>query len=520
MWLYSAQFFLGFLPITLFLYWMARWRGLWRASLLVLIGASVIFAAIHSLGSVGLILCSVLVNYAFGFALAPGTTRSASHRKIRLALAVTSNLVVLAYFKYFSSLIESADVVLGPSYQSTYPLFMPLGISFLTFQQIAYLVDVYRGQINVHQNTFGSYILFCSFFPKQVAGPILRYAEVVGELKKVLGPAALSGNVVEGLTVFTIGLCKKVVLADSLASYSNSVFGAVPAAQPMGFVEAWGGLLAYTFQLYFDFSGYTDMAIGVALLFGIRLPENFDAPYSATSMIDFWKRWHMTLSRFLRDYLYIPLGGNRLGFGRQLVNVFVTMVLCGIWHGAGLTFVIWGALHGAYLCLNHAWKQFHMPCPEWVGWMLTFLAVTYSWVWFRAESVSSALNLTASLTGLHGLWAEGWFTALRTFQTPADSHQALASILHEFHLTVTYHQWTLRFEDIVLSAPFLQLSWIAVAAVVVFLLPKTREWAVESSRTASPAYFGGSAVAMGLLIFLALAFSMSDSTPLFVYSRF
>lgn len=520
MWLYSVQFFLGFLPVTLFFYWMVRWHGWWRASLLVLISASVMFAAIHSLGNVGLILSSVLVNYVLGFSLAPGTTASASDRKIRLVLGVATNLAVLAYFKYFSSLIENANVLLAPAYQLTYSVFMPLGISFLTFQQIAYLVDVYRGQINVHQGTFANYVLFCSFFPKQVAGPILRYGEFVGQLKRVTGPAVWRLNVAEGLTVFTIGLCKKIVLADSLAYYSSSVFGAVSAAKPMGLIEAWGGLLAYTFQLYFDFSGYTDMAIGVALLFGIRLPENFDAPYKATSIIDFWKRWHMTLSRFLRDYLYIPLGGNRLGFGRQLINVFVTMVLCGLWHGAGLTFMIWGALHGLYLCLNHVWKKLQLPCLEWIGWALTFLAVTYSWVWFRAESVSSALTLTASLTGLQGLWAEGWYAALRAFQNPAESHQAVANILHEFHLTLTYKQWTVRFEDIVLSRPFLQLCWIALAVVVAFCFPKTSEWAAAPSRSPSASYYDGHAVAMGLLIFLALAFSMSDSTPLFVYSRF
>jgi len=274
---------------------------------------------------------------------------------------------------------------------------LPLGISFFTFTQIAFLVDAWRGEAN--ELNFSRYGLFVTFFPHLIAGPIVHHRELMPQFAGRKAGRWNGLNVNLGLAFFILGLFKKVAIADGLAPWANEVFG---ASSQLGFGHSWSGALAYTLQLYFDFSGYSDMAIGLGLLFNIRLPDNFDAPYRAGNISEFWRRWHMTLSRFLRDYLYIPLGGNRLGEPRRRVNLMVTMLLGGLWHGAGWTFVIWGGYHGVLLVLHHLWNNWRPPLSAFVARPITFLAVVVGWVFFRAENMAKARSLLGSMAGVHG----------------------------------------------------------------------------------------------------------------------
>ena len=325
-----------------------------------------------------------------------------------LAGAVGVNLILLGYFKYANFFADNLNHFAGTALP-IWQVILPLGISFFTFTQIAFLVDTYQGKVK--EFNFVHYTLFVTYFPHLIAGPVLHHKEMMPQFAKRNVCHLNWDNVAVGLSIFVLGLAKKVLIADSLADFSTPIFSAVAAGgQPMLF-EAWIGALAYTLQLYFDFSAYSDMAIGISLMFNVRLPMNFNSPYKATNIIDFWRRWHMTLSRFLRDYLYIPLGGSRHGKFRRYFNLFITMLLGGLWHGAGWTFVIWGALHGFYLMVNHAWRGL----KEKMGWgegcilaklgagALTFLAVVVGWVFVRADSVSSAMAMLHGMAGMNGV---------------------------------------------------------------------------------------------------------------------
>ena len=275
---------------------------------------------------------------------------------------------------------------------------LPIGISFYTFTQIAFLVDAYRGQ--VARYALPHYALFVTYFPHLIAGPILHHKDMIPQFERAETKRPDPHLILCGLIIFAIGLFKKTCLADGIQPLVAQAFG--PSTPT--FDQAWIGVLAYTFQLYFDFSGYSDMAIGLSLMFGIFLPLNFNSPYKATSIVDFWRRWHMTLSQFLRDYLYIPLGGNRHGRVLRYVNLMITMLLGGLWHGAAWTFVVWGALHGVYLCINHAWSNFGPKAPprfarlaEIAGVALTFLAVVIAWVFFRAPDMTTALAVLSKM---------------------------------------------------------------------------------------------------------------------------
>ena len=357
-----------------------------------------------------LIFASMVVNFAVGRGIGRLDPVARGRRRLLLAAGIALNLGLLGYFKYANFFVHTAANLTGADIALA-PIVLPLAISFFTFQQIAYLADSYQGLASEYR--FRHYALFVTFFPQLIAGPIVHHKEMMPQFMRdaLLRPRAR--NIAVGGTILAIGLFKKVVLADGIAPYASPVFAAAAAGETLNFFEAWGGALAYTFQLYFDFSGYSDMAIGSARLFGIRLPLNFFSPYKATSIIEFWRRWHITLSRFLRDYLYIPLGGNRRGQLRRYANLMTTMVLGGLWHGAGWTFVFWGALHGAYLVINHAW---HWLCRGsglddfndtviWrgVAWFLTFVAVVIGWVFFRAESFTAAIAMLEAMAGLNGV---------------------------------------------------------------------------------------------------------------------
>ena len=406
----SYEFLFIFLPATLLIYFFIARFGR-EAAISWLVIASLFFYGWWNPVYVVLIVASMLGNYWLGRAIGLSVQwRKSRQAKFWLALGVIANLAVLGYFKYANFAVNTFNQLSGADVYLAL-IVLPLGISFFTFQQIAYLVDARHGI--THEYSFRHYALFVTFFPQLIAGPIVHHKDI---LPQFMQPDALKpqvANISIGLSIFVIGLLKKTVLADGVAPYATPVFNAAAQGEELSFFVAWGGALAYTLQLYFDFSGYSDMAIGGARLFGIRLPLNFHSPYRATSIVEFWRRWHMTLSRFLRDYLYIPLGGNRGSKLRRYRNLILTMLLGGLWHGAGWTFVIWGGLHGMYLAINHAWTALrtrYLPrqmLPRWLGralaWAVTFLAVVMGWVYFRAASADAAWAMLQGMFGFHGI---------------------------------------------------------------------------------------------------------------------
>ena len=376
----------------------------------------------------GLLLASILINYAIGIAL---SDEGANRRKPILLIGVAINLGFLAYFKYANFFVDNFNWVFETSFHIE-KIFLPLAISFFTFQQIAYLVDAYRGETREYD--FLHYCLFVTFFPQLIAGPIVHHKEMLPQFAKDWIYRINFEQLSLGVSIFFIGLFKKVVLADGVAVYATPVFNAATGAVDLSFFEAWLGVLAYTFQIYFDFSGYSDMAIGLGCMFGISLPLNFHSPYKAASIIDFWRRWHITLSRFLRDYLYIPLGGNRAGRLHRYRNLMLTMLLGGLWHGAAWTFLIWGGLHGLYLVIYHGWRrvrgglEFPVRGLERIlGLLLTFGAVVFAWVFFRADTFSGALSMLHSMSGLNGISLDSKFP--NGVSPTADSPDPLSGII-------------------------------------------------------------------------------------------
>ena len=313
-----------------------------------------------------------------------------------LALGVSLNLGLLGYFKYADFFLQNVSLAFGAEFPLL-NLALPLAISFFTFQQIAYLVDSYR--MGTMEYDFLNYSLFVSFFPQLIAGPIVHHQEMMPQFMRLKNSLLNWSNVAAGLFIFCIGLFKKTVIADSFAIWANAGFD---AAQPLGFLDAWATSFSYTFQLYYDFSGYTDMAIGAALIFNIRLPINFNSPYKAVDIRDFWRRWHITLSRWLRDYVYIPLGGNRKGGLLTYQNILLTFLLGGLWHGAGWTFVAWGVMHGLAVAVHRFWTDLGFRLPAALGWFITFMFVNATWVFFRAESFNKALGILKAMAGLNG----------------------------------------------------------------------------------------------------------------------
>lgn len=386
----SYPFILLFLPAVLAGYfWLGRRGNL--APVIWLALASLAFYAIGNWRFVALLLASIAFNYGVGWLLIAAQLLP-SQRRAALVLGVAGDLLVLGIFKYAGFAADNVNALTGT--HLAVHILLPVGISFYTFTQIAFLVDAWRGQVAAY--ALPHYALFVTYFPHLIAGPILHHKDMIPQFEQEKTRHPDAHLLLCGIIIFAIGLFKKTCLADGIQPLVALAF----EARSPGFDQAWLGALAYTFQLYFDFSGYSDMAIGISLMFGIFLPVNFNSPYKATSIVDFWRRWHMTLSQFLRDYLYIPLGGNRRGRVLRYVNLMITMLLGGLWHGAAWTFVAWGVLHGAYLCINHAFNALVPSVPTLLagpvrvaGIVLTFLAVVIAWVFFRAESVASALRV-------------------------------------------------------------------------------------------------------------------------------
>lgn len=403
----SYEFIFMFLPAT----WLG-WRALVglnqrRLGVAWLCLASLFFYGYWNWKYVPLLTLSLLVNYGLGQTL--GHPSSPNARRVLLFVGLLWNVGLLAYFKYFNFFIANVNALTGSQWVLP-SIILPLGISFFTFQKIAYLVDASRGQ--VRNTRFLDFALFVLFFPQLIAGPIVHHGEFIPQLRDERTWKFDTRRTLLGASVFALGLFQKTVVADTLAPTADTTFGLAANEAHLRLFEAWVGLVAYSLQLFYDFSGYSHMALGLALLFGFKLPVNFLAPYTSSSIIEFWRRWHITLSAFLRDYVYIPLGGSRRGFPRQLGNLLFTMTLAGLWHGAGWTFVLWGAGHGAALCFNHLWRRWrrtprhHEENTDGGSWWsrgLTWLIVAAGWALFRAPDLAAARLLGTSLVGGHGV---------------------------------------------------------------------------------------------------------------------
>jgi D-alanyl-lipoteichoic acid acyltransferase DltB (MBOAT superfamily) len=371
-------------------------------------------------------------------------------------------------------------------------------------------------------------VLFVTFFPQLIAGPIVHHGETMPQFAKRSTFRIDQDSLALGLAIFSIGLFKKVVLGDGIAVYATPLFDAAQAGYEPTLFEAWGGALAYTFQLYFDFSGYSDMAVGLARMFNVRLPINFDSPYKAVNIIDFWRRWHITLSRFLRDYLYIPLGGSRRGPSRRYANLLTTMLLGGLWHGAGWTFVVWGGLHGAYLVINHAWHGLRarlghdLSRSTWPGrtvaMAVTFLAVVVAWVFFRAESFTAAGHVLAGMAGVNGIAVPDFYQ---------DLLGPLGPVLQGAG-------WRFEPAETLMFGSKGQIGWLALLAAIAFLLPNTQAWvgrafatpdATMSSRirwSGVPGWLpsGARGAVLGLLLCYCLQTILAGAPSEFLYFRF
>jgi D-alanyl-lipoteichoic acid acyltransferase DltB (MBOAT superfamily) len=427
----SFVFIFAFLPLFLLLYHLLVRRNASAAIVFVTL-ASLAFYAYWNPVYLPVLAGPILLNWLLARRIrAAGERRAAT---LWLAFAIALNLALLGYFKYAGFFVENLNDWAAADWVVP-NIVLPLGISFFTFLQITFLVDVRRGLIG--RLDFLDYAAFVTYFPHLIAGPIIHHDEIVPQfraLRRAQGrrPRRLPAYLSAGLTIFAIGLFKKVVIADTMAGYADPAFAGVEQGAGITLLEAWGATLSFTFQIYFDFSGYSDMAIGLAKMMGLRLPANFASPYKAASIIEFWRRWHMTLSRFLRDYLYIPLGGNRQGGPRRYLNLMITMALGGLWHGAAWTFVAWGALHGLYLIVNHAWNGAARalglrptaggPLRLGLARLLTFGAVAVGWTFFRAESFGGATAMLSSMFGGRGLTAPESLKAQLLAVVPAAAH--------------------------------------------------------------------------------------------------
>lgn len=391
----SIEFLFIFLPVTFLVYFWLNKKKLVTLATGWLVVASLAFYSYWKIDYLPLILISMIFNYTVGYTLSHPTNLKLN-RKAVLLTGIIGNVGLLCYYKYFDFLINNINYVLHTGFD-TLKIALPLGISFFTFTQIAYLVDAYKKEVREYD--FLNYALFVTFFPHLIAGPILHHSEMMPQFADIRKKVINNKYISIGLFLLAIGLFKKVILADFLSPFVKEMFD---TAQVLTCFEAWIASFAYSFQLYFDFSGYCDMALGIAFLFNISLPINFNSPYKAQNIQDFWHRWHMTLSRFLKMYIYIPLGGNRLGEAKTYRNLFLTFLIGGIWHGANWTFIIWGAIHGACICIHRFWQKLNIKMNHILAQVITFLLVNFAWVYFRSPSIHRANDFIQSMFGLNG----------------------------------------------------------------------------------------------------------------------
>ena len=398
----SYPFLLWFLPVALAGYYLLGRREGWLASGWLLL-ASLVSYCLWDYRFLPILLGSMAGNY---FACTRIVAAGQPAKKIWLTCALCFNLLMLGAFKYANFFIDTVNALTGIGLQPL-ALLLPVGISFFTFTQISLVVDTYYGKGPSPDP--GRYALFVAYFPYIVAGPVLHHRDILPQMADPASARPKAANFAVGLTLFAFGAAKKLLIADNLIPLVNLAF----QTEHPHLAQSWLGVFAYALQLYFDFSGYSDMAIGVSRLFGIQIPFNFNSPYKAASVSEFWLRWHISLSRFLRNYLYIPMGGNRSGQIARYRNLLLTMLLGGLWHGSNWTFVVWGGLHGLYLCVQHGWRALAtsgrfgswMRVPGWACHLLTMLAVLVAWCFFRASNLDAAFDILAGMTGWHGVGA-------------------------------------------------------------------------------------------------------------------
>jgi len=397
----SYEFIFLFLPVTLVVYfWLLR-RRFTVAARSWLLFASLFFYSWWNISFLPLILGSILFNYTVGGLLVErdGRRSASTPKKSIFLFGLAANILLLCWFKYMDFFIDTANHVTGMDLPLL-KIILPLGISFFTITQIAFLVDAYEGLV-LERNLL-NYALFVTFFPHLLAGPILHHKEMMPQFDSLRNKVVNWKNLYLGMALFFIGLFKKVMIADQFAGWATPGFD---TAQTLNFFEGWFASLSYTFQLYFDFSGYSDMAVGIGWMFNIRLPINFNSPYKATNIIDFWKRWHITLTNFVTTYLYTPIlrSFSKITFTASMAAIFLSMLISGFWHGAGWTFIVWGAMHGGALVINHVWRKQKIRMPTLLAWLITFNFVNISFVFFRAKSWESATKVLSGMAGLNGV---------------------------------------------------------------------------------------------------------------------
>ncbi|HPM11151.1 MAG TPA: MBOAT family protein [Paludibacter sp.] len=393
----SYEFLFLFLPASIGIYFLlCRQKHILYAKVWLVL-CSLFFYSWWNPVYLPLILLSILFNYGTGYSLSIKSLSRAFNRRTILVIGICFNLGLLSYFKYADFFISNVNYVTG-DHLKLLNIALPLGISFFTFTQIAYLVDAYKSK--VREYSFVNYFLFVTFFPHLLAGPIIHHKEMMPQFEALENKTLSYTNLNAGMFLFLLGLFKKVVIADYLAVYANAGFD---TTELLSFFEAWISSLSYTLQLYFDFSGYTDMALGSALMFNIKLPVNFNSPYKSINIQEFWRRWHITLSRFMRDYIYIPLGGNQVTEPKIIYNLFLTFLIGGLWHGAGWTFIFWGFLHGLAIIIHRLWKTLNVSMPKALAWFITFNFVNIAWIFFRAKSWESAMNVLSGMFGINGV---------------------------------------------------------------------------------------------------------------------
>lgn len=502
----SPEYILLFLPLVLLVYFGLNHFRLIIAGKIWLVLSSLFFYSYWNPIYLPLISLSIIVNFSLGLAIQNQRQRltlgDPDHKqevpKNILTVGVLFNLGLLGYFKYADFFLGSINWVTGRDLELL-NITLPLAISFFTFQQTAYLVDAYKKGIK--ERDFLNYSLFVTFFPQLIAGPIVHHKEMMPQFKQLRAKVINLDNVSIGLVIFVIGLFKKLIIADTFAIWANAGFN---SPDPLSLLDAWQAAIAFTFQLYFDFSGYSDMAIGAALLFNIRLPVNFRSPYKAVNIQDFWNRWHITLSNWLRDYLFIPLGGFKRSIPRVYMALFLTMLFGGLWHGAAWTFVVFGAMHGAALVLHRHWRRKKMKMSDRMGWLINILFINFTLVLFRSDSFDRAVSVYESMFGGHGLVWPGSAAAL-----------TLAGLLTQAPLNTA-------FQGLEILSPFSILHTI-VFGFVAFKMPNALEI------TGYIPYKGtwrfrrnfGWALAIAAAAFLCLLTFLGDDRPQeFLYYQF
>jgi len=485
----SPEFIFIFIPLVLVFASLTQNYISKEANIYIVILSSIFFYGFWNISYVPLLLGSVLFNFLI-------------HKKIKdtrfLITGLIINISVLLFFKYTNFFIDNLSLIVDKK-STNYQITLPLAISFFTFQQIAFIIDSYKNKTS--KFSLHEYMLFITFFPQLIAGPIVRFHQFMPQLKSNKLNISLE-NISIGTVIFSIGLFKKIVLADQLGIVSDNVFSH-SNQHTLSFFESWGGLLAFTFQIYFDFSGYSDMAIGLGQMFGIKLPLNFNSPYKSKSIIDFWRRWHISLSSFLKEYIYIPLGGNRKGIFFKYINIVIVMIIGGIWHGAGWNFVLWGLSHGILLVINHEINRSNLkaPLPTFVRQTITFFLIAINWVLFRSENLLSVKNFYSGMIGQNGFYLD-----------------------HRLEKFLPFASSIITFEGLHIgSFNLVGVFFIGVSIMIISLFSNTNEIISKKEKSLINLKFDFNirgAIYLALMIFLSIQFMFNIPKTEFLYFDF